>query len=179
MTFTGYTRGGKRLNSQKCILCVSPKNKGAYHGGICQRQLGSFYGRPRFVDGDWRSNRVTIADSGGECVDASFMDVQLMSRGKATVKSGNIDWRDKRDGLSTVRSIFNTSGQKPHDCGCNIDDVSSDNEVNVHPGSPPLSRSLRGRENPLVSITIIGPHHTRVDTAFVNEYFRANVCWPA
>lgn len=49
---------GKRLNSQKCIYCilyVSPKKKGAYHGDICQRQLRSFYGRPRFVGGGWRS----------------------------------------------------------------------------------------------------------------------------
>lgn len=105
---------------------------------------------------------MAIADSGGECVDASSMDVQLMSRGKATVKSENIDWHDRRGGLSAVRSIFDTSGQKPH-CGCNIDDVSPDNGVNVHPGSPPLSRSLRGRKNSLVSITIIGPHHTRVE----------------
>lgn len=95
---------------------------------------------------------MAIADSGGECVDASSMDVQLMSRGKAMVKSGNIDWHDRRGGLSAVRSIFDTSGQKPHDCGCNIDDVSPDNGVNVHPGSPPLSIAFSQRKREFTCI---------------------------
>jgi len=93
-------------------------------------------------------------------------------------------WCDRRGDLSVVRSIFDTSGQKPHNCGCNIDDVSPDNGVNVHLSVPlpllsPLSCSFRGRENLLASITIIIGLHRSRRRFCLNRYFRANLCRPA
>jgi len=81
---------------------------------------------------------------------------QLTSRGKGRWKAGiSIDAIDEPVGR--VRSIFDTSGQKPHDCGCNIDDVSPDNRVNVHTSwTLPSVIMLSRRKRIFASITIIG-----------------------
>lgn len=122
----------KGLNSLKCIRCSnflgnfpSERKREAYHIGIYQRQR-------TFLQAsiDFELQQTVSINSGGEntrrCISGAFStEVQLTSRGKATVKSGryiSIDRRDRRG--DRVRFDFRYAGQKPRDCGCNIDDVS-------------------------------------------------------
>lgn len=129
-------RGG-RFNSQKCIyriLCVSPKKRRRERELITALFVNV---SSDLFTGVHVSSMATGRVACGyrrfwerKCVDASSIDVQLTSRGRATVKSGECRyWCDRRGDLSLVRSIFDTSGQKSHNCGCNIDDVSPDNGV--------------------------------------------------